>query len=367
LFMISSIRAYSTRASKGVKKSIFKSTAFKAPSSSKFVLPHFLNPEDMDPGTASDSLAKLSIAEQVGASSSNPKQGREKKDKGKAKSQQNAPSRGQKQVPKGNPSKSTKLRGLDKDPPEVRVSKTLSWLLRHGAQGEGLPIRKDGYVKVADLLEHPKLKAQDLDLERIKAIVQADSKQRYDLVLESPEGVNLVISEEGPATATPVVTTQISGGSVTTTELPATGSVRDDGVWWIKARQGHSIKTVELDLKPITSVSDIPSGVAVHGTNRTAWAIISRSGLSKMKRNHIHLAQNVAGQNVVSGMRNSSRILIFINVQKALDAGIKFWLSDNGVVLTEGDERGYLPEIFFERVVDIRDGELEGWKNMQMT
>lgn len=60
-----------------------------------------------------------------------------------------------------------------------------------------------------------------------------------------------------------------------------------------------------------------------------------------MKRNHIHLAQDVAGQNVVSGMqrviisqclwvadiiasvgmRNSSQILIFINIQKALDAG----------------------------------------------
>ena len=47
---------------------------------------------------------------------------------------------------------SSKLRGLEKDSPEVRLSKTLSWLLRHGAKGEGLPMREDGYVKVTDLV-----------------------------------------------------------------------------------------------------------------------------------------------------------------------------------------------------------------------
>ena len=50
------------------------------------------------------------------------------------------------------------------------------------------------------------------------------------------------------------------------------------------------------------------------------------------------------------GMRTSSHILIFINVQKALDAGIKFFLSDNGVILTEGDSEGFLGPEFFEKV-----------------
>jgi 2'-phosphotransferase len=50
------------------------------------------------------------------------------------------------------------------------------------------------------------------------------------------------------------------------------------------------------------------------------------------------------------GMRSYSQILIFINLQKALDAGIKFFLSDNGVVLTEGDAEGLLRPEFFEKV-----------------
>lgn len=73
-------------------------------------------------------------------------------------------------------------------------------------------------------------------------------------------------------------------------------------------------------------------------------------GLSKMKRNHIHLAQGVPGEGVISGMRTSSQVLIFINLQKALDAGIKFFLSNNGVILTEGDDEGFLRPEFFERV-----------------
>jgi len=55
-------------------------------------------------------------------------------------------------------------------------------------------------------------------------------------------------------------------------------------------------------------------------------------------------------------MRNSSQILIFINLEKALAAGIKFYLSSNGVVLTPGNELGFLEPRFFERVerVDVQ-------------
>jgi len=46
----------------------------------------------------------------------------------------------------------SKPRGSRTDSPEVQLSKTLSYLLRHGAEKEGLPIRSDGYVKVEDLV-----------------------------------------------------------------------------------------------------------------------------------------------------------------------------------------------------------------------
>lgn len=60
----------------------------------------------------------------------------------------------------------------------------------------------------------------------------------------------------------------------------------------------------------------------------------------------------------------SSQIFIFINVQKALDAGIKFFLSDNGVVLTAGDHDGLLKPEFFDRVENTKRVALPGWEGL---
>ncbi|KAI1793467.1 KptA family-domain-containing protein [Ganoderma leucocontextum] len=217
---------------------------------------------------------------------------------------------------------SAKLRGLPKDSHDVRISKTLSWVLRHGSQSEGLAMRPDGYVRVEELLARPKLR--ELDFAGLQGIVKNDSKSRYNLVLEAD---------------------------------PNSG----DETWWIRANQGHSMKSVVLDLEPIKSHAGIRSGIAVHGTNKRAWENIQQQGLSKMSRNHIHLAQGVAGSGVISGMRSSSQILIFVDVQKALDAGIKFYLSANGVVLTEGNKKGFLPPEFFSRVETTDRKPLAGW------
>lgn len=89
-----------------------------------------------------------------------------------------------------------------------------------------------------------------------------------------------------------------------------------------------------------------------------------------MGRNHVHFASGLpagfksivdvesteVAAPVISGMRKSSTILMFLDIGKAMQAGIKFWLSDNGVILTEGNEDGILPLEFFKRVED-RTGE----------
>jgi len=190
-------------------------------------------------------------------------------------------------------------------------------------------MRLDGYIRVTDLLANPKL--QGLDLPSLQEIVKKDSKKRYDLLYD--------------------------------TQSDSAGS--ESGTWWMRANQGHSIKSVELELQPVLSSTDIT--MAVHGTTLRAWGSISTQGLSRMTRNHIHLAQGIAGGNVVSGMRNSSQILVYIDVDKAISAGIKFFLSANGVVLTAGDERGYLAPQFFSRVEDAKGVPLPGWEGKPTT
>lgn len=62
-------------------------------------------------------------------------------------------------------------------------------------------------------------------------------------------------------------------------------------------------------------------------------------------------------------MRSSSQVLIYINLRKAIAAGIKFYVSHNGVILTEGDALGFLEPQFFERVekVNVQKDIIPGW------
>jgi len=57
-----------------------------------------------------------------------------------------------------------------------------------------------------------------------------------------------------------------------------------------------------------------------------------------MTRNHIHFAPGMPKEEgVVSGMRASCDIIIQIDMALAMEDGIKFYISTNNVILTEGE------------------------------
>lgn len=193
---------------------------------------------------------------------------------------------------------------MDKN--KVRLSKKLSYLLRHGAVKEGLKIDENGWVSVRDLLKHPSLKNLCKSIDQINEIVQTDDKQRYSLM------------------------------------------TNNHGETFIKANQGHSIGMVtdsglkELSMLDVKLYPDV-----VHGTMMQYLKSILNQGLSKMKRNHIHFAIGLPNeQQVISGARLSSNIFIFIDMKKAMEDGIKFYLSENKVILTSGMDGVLLPKYF---------------------
>jgi len=83
-----------------------------------------------------------------------------------------------------------------------------------------------------------------------------------------------------------------------------------------------------------------------------------------MGRNHVHFATGLpagfdvategeegkSSEPVISGMRNSSSILVYLNMEKAMRLGMSFWRSENGVILSDGGEKKLIPLDCFQRV-----------------
>lgn len=185
------------------------------------------------------------------------------------------------------------------------MSKTLSWLLRHAAEKQGLKLSPEGFICVDELLRHPSLNRYTIS--DIRRVVKNNDKQRFTL--------------------------------------------RNIGdVLEIRANQGHSIQAIErLELTPILDASSVNN--VIHGTYMELWPKIKKEGLSRMRRVHIHFASGLPNDpNVISGIRRDVNVFIYIDLKKALAAGLKFFHSSNRVILSTGDENGVIPPRFFLKV-----------------
>jgi len=185
-------------------------------------------------------------------------------------------------------------------------------------------------------------------------------------------------------------------------EEPIASSTSEDEAshWVIRANQGHTIQLASEALHmPITlEAGNIPD-VVVHGTYFAFWpAIVTSGGLKKMGRTHVHFGiglpdgdalnkgqvhneadeEDAAGTGgsgsapkVISGMRSDAEVFVFIDINRALRDSkenpgadeIKWWLSENNVVLTEGNADGIVPLKYFKEVRGRRQGVGLLWKD----
>ena len=65
------------------------------------------------------------------------------------------------------------------EPRLVDLSKSMSWLLRHGVKEAGVTMDKDGSVKVLDMLAVRKFKR--FNLEDVLLVVENNDKKRFAL------------------------------------------------------------------------------------------------------------------------------------------------------------------------------------------
>lgn len=230
-----------------------------------------------------------------------------------------------------------------------KLSRALSWALRHGATDLGWPMTSDGYVPVDEVLNssHPRFKGK-VTMEAIQEMVVTNDKQRFKLQ-ERPRHLYYPAAKLDSNNTNEDLNEDANEDA----NDSETVSNTDKMILCIRANQGHSLTIVDPNLlfeRQIT-LEDLESlSCVVHGTYFKPWNIIQTAGLNKMNRTHIHLA---AGMDAISGMRKNCTVFIYIDAAKCIKDGIILFQSDNGVILTAGpNEQGILPVEYFSHVTD---------------
>ncbi|HAA10479.1 MAG TPA: RNA 2'-phosphotransferase [Cytophagales bacterium] len=173
---------------------------------------------------------------------------------------------------------------------QKRISKKLSYLLRHHPEAVGLTVDKQGWARIDELLG---CLAQDqfpVSREQLDIVVTENPKQRF---LISPDGMA------------------------------------------IRASQGHSIP-VELGLLAV-----MPPQKLFHGTATKNVESIQNQGLIKGSRNHVHLSVDHTTAKSV-GQRHGKPVILTVKALEMHQAGFEFFISDNGVWLTDHVPVDYL-------------------------
>ncbi|HBJ1650855.1 TPA: RNA 2'-phosphotransferase [Clostridium botulinum] len=173
---------------------------------------------------------------------------------------------------------------------DMKASKFMSLVLRHKPQEIGLKLNQYGYMSVKDLINGMNNKGYNITKEDIERIVKDDDKQRYSF---SSDKLN------------------------------------------IRANQGHSINiNLELEEKE-------PPIVLYHGTSTKFLENILNEGIKKQKRQYVHLSNDIETATKV-GKRHGELVILEVNTQQMHEQGNKFYLSKNGVWLTDFVPRKFI-------------------------
>ena len=172
------------------------------------------------------------------------------------------------------------------------TSKFLSLVLRHQPEVIGMQLDSEGWLPIDELIQNTNQHGRELTLELLHEVVASCAKKRF--------------------------------------------SLSEDGLM-IRANQGHSVPNVELNLD-CTS----PPALLYHGTVAPFLESIRQQGLLKRSRNHVHLSADIETAKKV-GARRGKPIILTVHAQTMHQSGHAFYLSANGVWLTDS-----VPAAFIE-------------------
>ena len=161
-------------------------------------------------------------------------------------------------------------------------SKRLAYLLRHDRKYQ---FDANGWREVSDLTEK-----HGFTFEELCVIVDANNKQRFEF---------------------------------------------SEDMQYIRARQGHSIH-VDVELEEC-----VPPPILFHGTAEHSVNTILKEGLKSQNRLYVHLSSTIETA-INVGKRHGAPVVLKVDAQKMFKDGAKFYLSRNGVWLTDYVATEYL-------------------------
>ncbi|MBE3558310.1 MAG: RNA 2'-phosphotransferase [Ktedonobacteraceae bacterium] len=167
----------------------------------------------------------------------------------------------------------------------VRLSKAVSYALRHHPEEFGLRLDKDGWVPVNDLLVALRQRHsswQDLTPDDLAEMIARSEKPRFEM--------------------------------------------RDGR---IRAFYGHSIA------QKIHKTPSLPPAVLYHGTTPQASRTILQQGLKPMRRQYVHLSTDLATARRVALRRTSTPVILRIDARTAHQHGILFYPGNSQVWLAD--------------------------------
>ncbi len=104
----------------------------------------------------------------------------------------------------------------------------------------------------------------------------------------------------------------------------------------IRAVQGHSVD-IDLGLSP-----SLPPATLYHGTKEEFLPGILQEGLTRQSRQHVHLSKDLETALIVARRRNGKNAILQVDSAAMVKDGASFFLSDNGVWLTDHVSPRYL-------------------------
>jgi len=167
---------------------------------------------------------------------------------------------------------------------DERLSKRLSYILRHAPWVYELELDEEGWAPLEQLIEGLNAENAFASVGRsdIEEIIRNSSKARFEIAGDR-----------------------------------------------IRAYYGHSLPG------KITKHRAVPPEELYHGTVRRFIPAIKSSGLKPMSRQYVHLSLDTEMAEVVGRRRGNDLVILAVRARAASDAGIVFYQESNGVWLAD--------------------------------